>query len=126
MSAMAWFSHVFGDFGVDVEFDTAFLTHTSRCHCGCDFATEDASDAFADRGLDLVSSDHAAETIAETFDLEAFGDAADEFDGVDGGADFREEGADKAWFVHAIFEKVVPKSGVGLIFAEGDGLGDVA
>lgn len=98
------------------------LTATAGGHGLGDFAAQDASDALADGVLDFVFLEHAPEALAEARDLESLGDAADELDGVDGGADLLEQGPDEAGFGHGEVEQVVPEGLVPLLLGEGDGL----
>lgn len=92
----------------DVEFDALALAATQRVLRHRYLTTQDLGDAVADTVLDFVLLDHATQSFPQPLDLEAFGDAPHECDGVDGCADFFEETTDEARLVHRVVEQIFP------------------
>lgn len=109
----------------DLELNTLALTLPQFVLGGGDFATEHLCHARADAVLDFVLLHNVLQAFAKTLNLEPFRDASDEFDGVDGRADFLEKTANEARLVHAIVQKVLPQVRVVLQFGKVDGLLDV-
>jgi hypothetical protein len=106
--------------GLDIELDTSLLTCAQCIHASCDFAAQDSCYTLRYRVLDLVLADHAADAVAQTFNLETFWDATHELDGVDSGADFGEQAANEVRLVHGVFEQIGPEVCIILFFGEGD------